>query len=49
MQSGDGCDKVDGLYSITLDEFIRLNTYIDAACDNIWPDYVYCVHGVAES
>lgn len=45
VQAGDGCDKIDSLYGITQDEFMSLNTYVDAACDNIWPDYAYCVDG----
>ncbi|KUI66076.1 hypothetical protein VM1G_02487 [Cytospora mali] len=48
VQSGDSCEKIDGLYDITLDYFISLNTYVDSACDNIWPDYAYCVDGIAE-
>lgn len=47
VQSGDGCDKIEGIYGITLDYFISLNTYVDAACDNIWAGYAYCVNGIA--
>lgn len=47
VQSGDSCDKIDGLYGITFDYFRSLNTYVDAACDNIWAGYAYCVSGVA--
>lgn len=43
VQSGDGCDTIDSDYGITLAQFIAWNTYVDEACDNIWPDYAYCV------
>jgi hypothetical protein len=43
VQSGDGCDTLLGAYSITLAQFQAWNTYIDDACDNLWPDYAYCV------
>jgi hypothetical protein len=39
----DGCDTIDSDYGITLAQFIAWNTYVDEACDNIWPDYAYCV------
>ncbi|KUI60197.1 hypothetical protein VP1G_07396 [Cytospora mali] len=47
VQSGDSCEKIDDLYGITLDYFRSLNTYVDAACDNIWANYAYCVNGIA--
>ncbi|ETS76495.1 hypothetical protein PFICI_11882 [Pestalotiopsis fici W106-1] len=49
VQSGDTCSTIDAQYGITLEEFRAWNTYVDSACDNIWPDYAYCVDGPALS
>ncbi|KAJ6030995.1 hypothetical protein N7540_001727 [Penicillium herquei] len=46
VQSGDGCDTIESEYGLTEAEFIALNTYIDTACDNLWPGYSYCVSGI---
>ncbi|GAB7349050.1 hypothetical protein MBLNU459_g8014t3 [Dothideomycetes sp. NU459] len=47
VQSGDTCEVIEDAYGITLDYFRSLNTYIDAACDNLWLGYAYCVNGIA--
>lgn len=49
IQSGETCADIEEDYDITLDTIRALNTYIDAACDNIWANYAYCVNGVAAS
>lgn len=48
VQSGDNCYAIYTEYDITFEYFRELNTYIDEACDNLWPDYAYCVNGVVE-
>ncbi|KAJ6153687.1 hypothetical protein N7470_006646 [Penicillium chermesinum] len=45
--SGDTCQLIEAEYGITLEEFIALNTYVNSTCGNIWPDYAYCVSGIA--
>lgn len=47
VKVGDSCWGIDQQYGITLDYFRSLNTYVNENCDNIWPDYAYCVLGVA--
>ncbi|MCJ1311630.1 hypothetical protein MMC25_005303 [Agyrium rufum] len=42
-QSGDGCYAIEQTYSITSAQFRSWNTYIDAACDNLFLGYAYCV------
>lgn len=49
VKAGDGCWEIDQQYGITLDYFRSLNKYVDENCDNIWPDYAYCVLGVASA
>ncbi|PYI13866.1 hypothetical protein BO99DRAFT_395918 [Aspergillus violaceofuscus CBS 115571] len=48
VQSGDTCETIEKLYGITLAYFISLNTYVNSGCSNIWPQYAYCVSGVAD-
>ena len=39
IASGDTYAMIKSTYSITLDHFISLNSYVDAACDKILPNY----------
>ena len=43
VESGNDCTTLENGYDITLAEIRAWNTYIDAACDNLWADYAYCV------
>ena len=47
VKSGDTCANIESDYDINLAAFQALNTYIDAACDNLFLDYAYCVGVVA--
>lgn len=51
VESGDSCYSIysNPDYDLTFEEFRELNTYIDEVCDNLWPDYAYCVSGIAEA
>jgi hypothetical protein len=46
VKFGHDCYSIETEYGITLDDFIVLNTFTDSACDNLWPDYAYCVSGL---
>lgn len=46
VESGDSCDEFDALYGIRFDYCRSLNTFVDAACDSIYPGYAYCVNGL---
>ncbi|KAL5314116.1 hypothetical protein ACEPPN_018540 [Leptodophora sp. 'Broadleaf-Isolate-01'] len=43
--SGDSCSDVAAEYSLTLAEFIALNTNVDTSCNCFWSGYSYCVSG----
>jgi LysM repeat protein len=43
--SGDTCGAIDTKYGISLAQFRAWNTFIDAACDNLYVGYSYCVSG----
>jgi len=43
VQSGDTCDAIDSLYSITLSQFLMWNPAVNAACTNIQAGLAYCV------
>ncbi|KFY33319.1 hypothetical protein V494_07732 [Pseudogymnoascus sp. VKM F-4513 (FW-928)] len=41
--SGEGCDKIEPQYNITLDQLRKWNTQLDSTCTNLWADYYICV------
>ena len=43
-KSGDGCYDIETMFGITAAQFRSWNTYLDAACDNLFLDYAYCVN-----
>lgn len=45
VAGGDNCYAIGTAANITLDQFRAWNTYVDAACDNLWAGYAYCVFG----
>jgi hypothetical protein len=40
--SGDNCEVIATKNSITVANFKRWNTYIDAACTNLWANALVC-------
>ncbi|SPO01631.1 uncharacterized protein DNG_04305 [Cephalotrichum gorgonifer] len=42
--SGDGCDSIAAKNGITVANFRRWNTFIDAACTNLWADALVCTN-----
>jgi len=49
VKYGDTCETIESEYGITLDYLRSLNTYVDAACDNMWVGDAYCVNGAVQS
>jgi hypothetical protein len=42
VASGDGCDSIAQKSGITVANFRSWNTYINAACTNLWADALVC-------
>lgn len=45
VQSGDGCAKIQDIFSIDFSTLYRWNPSIGADCENLWLDYGVCVGG----
>ncbi|KAE8148761.1 hypothetical protein BDV25DRAFT_12010 [Aspergillus avenaceus] len=43
VKSGDSCYSINAAAGITLDQFRKWNTQIDATCSNLWVDYYVCI------
>ncbi|KAI1114379.1 hypothetical protein F5Y14DRAFT_175542 [Nemania sp. NC0429] len=43
VQSGDGCDKIEAQFGITLQQLYQWNPAIGADCTNLWLGYAICV------
>ncbi|KAL2160292.1 hypothetical protein VTH06DRAFT_1465 [Thermothelomyces fergusii] len=43
VQSGDGCESVAQKNGISVQDFLRWNTYINQACTNLWANALVCV------
>ncbi|KAE7996963.1 hypothetical protein FH972_001639 [Carpinus fangiana] len=43
VKSGDTCYAIDQANGITLAQFRSWNSYVNADCTNIFPNYAYCV------
>lgn len=49
VESGDGCAKIQDLFSIDFATLYRWNPSIGANCENLWVDYGVCVAGGPEA
>ncbi|KAK7915205.1 hypothetical protein PG985_012908, partial [Apiospora marii] len=43
VQSGDGCEKIESQFGITLKELYQWNPAIGSDCTNLWLGYAICV------
>ncbi|KAK8074533.1 hypothetical protein PG997_009196 [Apiospora hydei] len=43
MQSGDGCEKIESQFGITLPQLYQWNPAIGPDCTNLWLGYAICV------
>lgn len=41
--SSNTCDTIGGKFGVTFAQLRAWNTFIDATCSNLWPDYSLCV------